>query len=100
MKHAQAIIQPSLFEGWSTVVEDAKAMNQTIILSDLRVHKEQTDDYEPKLFFNPNNENDLVEKMLSLPKNNSAIPYDYKATTKLFGENFMKIVSKIVNYNI
>jgi len=97
MKHAQAIIQPSLFEGWSTVVEDAKAMNQTIILSDLRVHKEQTADYEAKLFFNPNDENDLVEKILSLQSNRSANHYNYKATITRFGENFMQIVSQIVN---
>jgi glycosyltransferase involved in cell wall biosynthesis len=43
MNNALAVIQPSLFEGWSTVVEDAKAMNQRTILSDLQVHKEQKD---------------------------------------------------------
>jgi glycosyltransferase involved in cell wall biosynthesis len=41
MREAQAIIQPSRFEGWSTVIEDAKALNQYIIASSLRVHKEQ-----------------------------------------------------------
>jgi len=72
-------------------------MNQSIILSDLCVHKEQTNDYEPKLFFNPNNENDLVEKILSLQSNRSANHYNYKATITRFGENFMQIVSQIVN---
>jgi glycosyltransferase involved in cell wall biosynthesis len=41
MKNAIAVLQPSLFEGWSTVVEDTKAINQRIILSDLPVHREQ-----------------------------------------------------------
>lgn len=41
MKNAIAIIQPSFFEGWSTVVEDAKAMNQLVIASDIKVHREQ-----------------------------------------------------------
>jgi glycosyltransferase involved in cell wall biosynthesis len=41
MNHSNAIIQPSLFEGWSTVIEDAMAMNQAIIASDLEVNKEQ-----------------------------------------------------------
>ncbi len=41
MKNAKAIIQPSLFEGWSTVIEDSMAMNQIIIASDLEVNKEQ-----------------------------------------------------------
>jgi glycosyltransferase involved in cell wall biosynthesis len=52
MKNAQAIIQPSFFEGWSTVVEDAKALNQTIIASDIAVHREQLGDagnyFDPK----------------------------------------------------
>jgi glycosyltransferase involved in cell wall biosynthesis len=41
MKHSLAIIQPSLFEGWSTVIEDAKALNKYILASDLKVNKEQ-----------------------------------------------------------
>ncbi len=44
MNHSKAIIQPSLFEGWSTVIEDAMAMNQNIIASDLEVNKEQLGD--------------------------------------------------------
>ncbi len=49
--NAIAIIQPSKFEGWSTVVEDAKALNKFLILSDLRVHREQV--VENVGFFNP-----------------------------------------------
>jgi glycosyltransferase involved in cell wall biosynthesis len=41
---AVALINPSLFEGWSTVVEEAKAMGKPMILSDLAVHKEQSND--------------------------------------------------------
>ena len=39
MQHSEAVIQPSLFEGWSTVIEDARALNKYIIASDLRVHR-------------------------------------------------------------
>ncbi|MEQ8521307.1 MAG: glycosyltransferase [Vicingaceae bacterium] len=46
MKYAKAVVQPSLFEGWSTVVEDAKALNKEIILSDIPVHREQLSDDE------------------------------------------------------
>lgn len=35
------VIQPSLFEGWSTVVEDCKSLNKFILISNLEVHKEQ-----------------------------------------------------------
>jgi len=41
LKHSQAIIQPSLFEGWSTVVEDGKALHHPLLVSDIPVHREQ-----------------------------------------------------------
>ena len=41
MRGARYIVQPSLFEGWSTVIEDAKAMGKFIVASDLAVHQEQ-----------------------------------------------------------
>ena len=44
MKHAEYIIQPSLFEGWGTVVEDAKVLDKTILLSDIPIHREQKND--------------------------------------------------------
>lgn len=44
MMQAQLVIQPSLFEGWGTVVEDCKVLDKTIVLSDLPVHREQKND--------------------------------------------------------
>lgn len=41
MQDAIAIINPSLFEGWSTTVEEAKALGKRLILSDIPVHREQ-----------------------------------------------------------
>ena len=41
MRRSLAVIQPSLFEGWSTVVEDARLLGKRLILSDLPVHFEQ-----------------------------------------------------------
>jgi hypothetical protein len=38
---AICVIQPSLCEGWSTVVEDAKAMGRHVLASDIAVHREQ-----------------------------------------------------------
>ncbi|MBI3761282.1 MAG: glycosyltransferase family 4 protein [Chloroflexi bacterium] len=42
VRAAAALVQPSLFEGWSTVVEEARALGKTLYLSDLPVHREQT----------------------------------------------------------
>jgi len=44
MKEARAVIQPSKFEGWGTVVEDAKTLQKPVILSDINVHREQVGD--------------------------------------------------------
>ncbi len=41
MHYSAAVIQPSLSEGWSTVVEDAKSLGKFVIASDLELHKEQ-----------------------------------------------------------
>jgi glycosyltransferase involved in cell wall biosynthesis len=42
MQNALALLNPSKFEGWSTVVEEAKAIGKPLILSDIGVHREQT----------------------------------------------------------
>jgi glycosyltransferase involved in cell wall biosynthesis len=41
MLASTAVINPSLFEGWSTTVEEAKSLGVPLILSDLEVHREQ-----------------------------------------------------------
>jgi glycosyltransferase involved in cell wall biosynthesis len=41
LQSSAALINPSLFEGWSTVVEEARLLGTPMILSDLDVHKEQ-----------------------------------------------------------
>jgi len=41
LRHAGAVIQPSRFEGWSTTVQDAKALGRPLICSDIPTHREQ-----------------------------------------------------------
>lgn len=43
MQGGVALINPSLFEGWSTTVEEAKALGLPMLLSDIPVHREQTE---------------------------------------------------------
>lgn len=59
MKNAMFVIQPSLFEGWGTVVEDAKVLDKTILLSDIPVHREQCN-YKCKMF-DPYNAEELAD---------------------------------------
>ncbi len=41
LRRSIGLLQPSLFEGWSTVIEDARLLGKPIILSDIPVHIEQ-----------------------------------------------------------
>jgi glycosyltransferase involved in cell wall biosynthesis len=41
---ANALLNPSLFEGWSTTVEEAKSIGTPMLLSDIPVHREQAPD--------------------------------------------------------
>ena len=94
MKHAVAVIQPSLFEGWSTVIEDAMAMNQKVIASDLEVNKEQLGD--KGLYFERQNAQGLVEKILSVwSENNQTIDYHYEAKLGSFGNTFKSVINRI-----
>ena len=59
MKYSVATINPSIFEGWSTSVEESKSLGKKIILSDIKVHIEQSP--IRGIYFNPNNHLHLAE---------------------------------------
>jgi glycosyltransferase involved in cell wall biosynthesis len=65
LRYCAAVLQPSLFEGWSTVVEDAKAVGRPLILSDLAVHKEQTEGLQDVWFFDRSSAGDLARALKS-----------------------------------
>lgn len=52
MRAGVAVLNPSLFEGWSTTIEEAKSLGARLVVSDLRVHREQLGDQAE--FFDPN----------------------------------------------
>lgn len=59
MKNAQFIVQPSLCEGWGTVLEDAKVLDKTVLLSDIPVHAEQKN--EKCALFDPHSPEELAD---------------------------------------
>lgn len=61
MRACAALINPSMSEGWSTTVEEAKTLGVPMLLSDLRVHREQAS--ESVQFFNPTSVEDLAALM-------------------------------------
>ncbi|HEX2528358.1 MAG TPA: glycosyltransferase [Geminicoccus sp.] len=42
-RRAMALLNPSRFEGWSTTVEEAKALGRPLLLSDIRTHRAQAE---------------------------------------------------------
>jgi glycosyltransferase involved in cell wall biosynthesis len=99
MTHAVAVINPSLFEGWSTSVEEAKALNLRVILSDIPVHREQN----PKhgMFFPPHDPERLAGILLeSLQSDKNAFGSEQltrifeklKEQQKIFAINYERIV--------
>jgi glycosyltransferase involved in cell wall biosynthesis len=62
MRHSIAVINPSLFEGWSTTVEESKSVGKLVILSDIAVHREQAP--ERALYFPATDAKGLSERML------------------------------------
>lgn len=64
MKNAQFIVQPSLCEGWGTVLEDAKVLDKTVLLSDIPVHREQKNG--KCRLFHPNEPEELANLMEQL----------------------------------
>ncbi len=59
MKNAQFMVQPSLCEGWGTVLEDAKVLDKVVLLSNIPVHQEQQN--RKCILFDPHNPEDLAE---------------------------------------
>jgi len=96
MSNSYAIIQPSLFEGWNTTVEECKALNKFVFLSNIGVHKEQMK--ENVCFFDPYSETDLVDKLLHVSP--VIKPYDYSTSIKEFGESFMAIIKYMKQDNL
>jgi glycosyltransferase involved in cell wall biosynthesis len=65
MKHSQAVIQPSLFEGWSTVIEDAISLQVPVIASSLPVNIEQLG--SAGNYFEPHDDKRLSEILKDFP---------------------------------
>ncbi|QEO57202.1 glycosyltransferase [Francisella marina] len=95
MKFSIAVINPSLFEGWSSTVEECKSIGKNMILSDISVHKEQ---YPEAIFFDSYSAIELKQVLAN---------YDYKNETKFnqnildertkkFANTYYEIIQKII----
>jgi glycosyltransferase involved in cell wall biosynthesis len=97
-----AMVQPSINEGWSTCVEEAKALGKTLILSDIEVHREQYP--ENPHFFKGTDPQELSVQLEKVFEMNSGREFPdrlveqdalkkYHKEVISFGENFIRIAS-------
>ncbi|MCX6762588.1 MAG: glycosyltransferase family 1 protein [Candidatus Moranbacteria bacterium] len=103
MRHCVSIINPSLFEGWSSTVEEAKSIGKNMILSNLNVHKGQNP--PNSVYFDPHDEKDLAEKLWKKWEESAGGP-DFEleeiarknidARTKKFGSAYQDIVLDVM----
>ncbi|MCA0233282.1 MAG: glycosyltransferase family 4 protein [Bacteroidetes bacterium] len=92
MSQSIAVVQPSKFEGWSTVVEDAKTLQVQLILSDIDVHQEQMQ--ERGFYFSPDDVDGLIALMEGF-LDNSIAPKptfdDFEQRISTFANTFVQI---------
>ena len=95
MKHARAVVQPSLFEGWSTVIEDAKSLQVPVIAAALPVNKEQLGDRGS--YFDPLDAGQLGSLLMSYPEREpGSEPYaEYQVRVKQAAERLLSIFTEV-----
>lgn len=102
MKKSISVINPSLFEGWSTTVEECKSLGKNIILSNINIHKEQNP--ENSVYFNPNDPEILADILQFHIENKDKVInlYDFikfkenlEFRTLSFGKKFQSIIKEV-----
>jgi glycosyltransferase involved in cell wall biosynthesis len=102
MRQALCVLNPSLFEGWSSTVEEAKSLGKSLLLSALPVHREQNP--PGTLFFDHQDPEDLAIKLETVWQDWRPGPdlqleamarQELPGRLRQFGEAFLSIVSGV-----
>jgi len=103
IRQSIAVLQPSLFEGWSTTVEEAKSIGKRIIISEISVHKEQ--DPPEAIFFDPSTPEILSDCLIAAFDNYNPGPdielealarNQLQKRTKQLGETFIHTIQEVL----
>jgi glycosyltransferase involved in cell wall biosynthesis len=90
IKESKALIQPSLFEGWSTTIEDAISLGKKVIAANLEVNIEQLGSLG--VYFNPREVSDLINVLeTENQKNGQDIDYRQKDRLQEFAKNLIQL---------
>ncbi|WP_107785722.1 glycosyltransferase family 4 protein [Campylobacter concisus] len=95
IKFSKAVINPSLFEGWSSTVEECKSVGKNMILSNLDVHKEQ---YPNAVFFKRDSIESLKEVLKFYKIENKSNVEPLEARTKKFANIYSSICREALTH--
>ncbi|MCW5668568.1 MAG: glycosyltransferase family 4 protein [Hydrogenophaga sp.] len=97
-----AVLNPSLFEGWSTTVEEARALRVPLVLSDLAVHQEQASGMAR--FFDRTSARSLADALLevwrgqdTLKAGDAAAPTPAIDPVQRFADDFVDLVRQVTS---
>jgi glycosyltransferase involved in cell wall biosynthesis len=94
LRASRAVVQPSRFEGWSSVVEDARALGKPVALSDTAVHREQ--DPPRAAYFgldDPEGLVDAVRTVLELdPVEEATAVLEHRELVTAYARRFLEVV--------
>lgn len=102
MRNSLALINPSLFEGWSTSVEEAKSLGKNLIVSDIATHREQN--AASCIFFAPLDADELVKILIKKHlENNGGPDHDLEAQARAnmqsrmleYANTYLKIINEL-----
>jgi len=99
MRHSHAVLNPSRFEGWSTTVEEGKAMGKRMILSDIAVHREQAPPLA--MYFGPDDPHALADALaeaLAQPtaeRDAAELDAEHQRRSRQFAEAYLAIVESL-----
>jgi glycosyltransferase involved in cell wall biosynthesis len=105
IRQSVCVLNPSLFEGWSTTVEEAKSVGKRVLLSDLPVHREQ--DPPASVYFNSNDPEQLANVFAECWENvpsgpDTELEHDarqaFPRRMKQFAETFVSIACEAVKH--
>lgn len=82
LRASLAVIQPSLFEGWSTVLEESHALGKRILASEIPPHLEQNP--PNSVFFQANDASELALIMENIWRTPECAPQDEKHALKSY----------------
>ncbi len=89
ISESKALIQPSMFEGWSTTIEDAISLNKRVLASDLDVNLEQLG--TSGIYFRSNDVDDFISKIELINNFPTTINYENKKRIEEFAESILKL---------